>query len=326
MNKRPQLGRTRQSRDYGYGHYKLALHKTALMKGDEMAAYVLSTFRSPTFQPPQLPSVALELMELSRKPDVDIDQILQVLEQDAVLAGEFLKIANSPLFRTREPVRSLRKAVLNLGLRRVRDTALHAAMNTKIFRVPSYTPIMERLSTHSTLVANIASTITHYTSFESEYAYLCGLLHDVGIAGILMVMAEKQRGEPPPEFSTIWPAIETAHAKVGAELLKLWKMPHEIQLIVENHHNIYIDGYPHPMTAMLCMAEAIAETYGGGILPTHSEPTLETLVPFQAESSGIDMELVYKTLGLTSHHVHQIHQTLEKNFNLTESDPKEDPR
>ena len=43
----------------------------------------------------------------------------------------------------------------------------------------------------------------------------CVEVHDVGVAGTLIVLGETPRGQQPPALGVLWPAIDRAHEEVG---------------------------------------------------------------------------------------------------------------
>src|ERR1035437_715688 len=59
-------------------------------------------FGSPGYKPPILPSVALEIHDLSCRPDIDTEKLVALLERDPMLAAHVLRVANSPIFRGRD--------------------------------------------------------------------------------------------------------------------------------------------------------------------------------------------------------------------------------
>ena len=74
--------------------------------------------------------------------------------------------------------------------------------------------------------------VSQQTPMADEQAFLCGLLHDVGIAGILLVLGDVGRGEKPPDLTALWPSIDSVHAKAGARMVELWGLPAEMAMVV----------------------------------------------------------------------------------------------
>ncbi len=257
-------GRRPEDADYGLGEHTIDLDDVGLLSEDELTRRIVTTFESRAYEPPRLPSVATRLLALSRRADVEFREIEAVLEQDAVLAGEVLSLARSAFYARTRRVESLRDALVLLGLKKLSEVVMQAAMNLRVFRSPAYASSMDRLRDHSRVTAHVARVLSLYTPISEEQAFLCGLLHDVGIAGVLLVLGEGGRGGAAPDLDPLWPAIDAAHAKAGARMIALWGLPPDLSLAVGAHHHVRIDGFDHPLAATLCLAEEIARDLGLG--------------------------------------------------------------
>lgn len=264
-------GRTKADADYGMGEHTVDADGLGVLDGDDLTATLMATFEAPGYQPPRLPTVAMELVALSRKPDVDFKDIEQLLEQDAMLAGEVLRLSRSAYYTRVRAVGSLREAVVRLGLKQIRDVVLQAAMNVRVFRSKAYRGCMERLRTHSRATAHIARIVSRYTPIDEEQAFLCGLLHDIGFAGCLLVLGETKRGAKPPRLDALWGPMDEIHARAGQRIVSLWKLPPEISMVVGAHHQVSIEGFDHPVAATICVAEAVATDVGVGFVPKRTK-------------------------------------------------------
>lgn len=256
-SRRPKKGMqvSRNSPNYGKGVVSLDVE---YIDEAEVRSRLLEVFNDPKYQPPSLPSVAVELMKLSQDPDVDFPRVVKVLEKDGVLTGEVIKIAQSPLYAGRIQVTSIQQALSRLGLRTLRDIVMQVALNGKVFRAKPYQRTMESLKRHSTAVAHICRVISRYTALEGEYAFLCGLMHDVGIAGALIALAEGAGRKPPPSMDDVWPAVWAVHEETSRMMVQHWDLPPDVGFAVGAHHTVLIQGYPHPMAATLRLADEIA--------------------------------------------------------------------
>ena len=90
--------------------------------------------------------------------DVEVQQVVQVLERESLLAGRVLKLANSPRFGGVAQIQTLRGAIRRLGLREFRDLVVEAAMNSRIFRAPGYSDALDKLRVHSAATAHADRT------------------------------------------------------------------------------------------------------------------------------------------------------------------------
>ena len=82
------LGQKKNDVDYGMGEHTIDCDSLGLLDASELTERLVLKFESPSYQPPRLPAVAMELMALSQNSDVDFHEIEALLEKDAILAGE----------------------------------------------------------------------------------------------------------------------------------------------------------------------------------------------------------------------------------------------
>jgi len=103
---------------------------------------LLELFRSPAYQPPLLPAVALELLALTRNPRTGAAEVVGVMGHDPILAGQVLSLALSALYSGGQPMRSLEEAVTRLGFSRVSDLLLRVSLEAKVFRAPGFRDVI----------------------------------------------------------------------------------------------------------------------------------------------------------------------------------------
>jgi HD-like signal output (HDOD) protein len=255
--------------DYGRGQHRIDFPWEPIA----LVAKLRETFHSPDYRAPVLPSVALELMALSRRDDVRIRDILLLLERDSLIAGGVLKLAQAPLYQRSGQVRSLSEAVTRLGLKTLADLCWNVAMNARVFRAPGYDAAMDQLRRHSAATAQIARLIGAFVTFPDDYTYTCGLMHDAGAAACLTLLGDVPRGAERPPLDAVWDSVMDVHQEASAVLARAWQLPTDVQLIVGHHHQPRIGGKVHPVIAAIAMAEALASELGcaGGQEPEHSD-------------------------------------------------------
>ncbi len=219
-------------------------------------------FGSTGYKPPMLPSVALEIHELSCRTDIDTDKLTAVLESDPMLAGHVLKVANSPIFRGRDAETSLRSAVLRLGLKNLGEIVFELALHMRVFRSVEYSGIMEQLRRHSTASANLCRLLATRAGQDPENAFLCGLLHDIGIAAILIVLGERAKSEAPLDAKVLEEVVRQTHEDVSAMLVRLWKLPDEVAEVVSHHHRGATLASAPSLSAVVVIADALVAKLG----------------------------------------------------------------
>src|SRR4051812_41163150 len=77
--------------------------------------------------PPYRP-VARKLMQLTADENVGLWKVQDVLRTDAVFTADVLRLANSPLIGLRTPVASVMRAVMIIGLDRIKNLATTLAL------------------------------------------------------------------------------------------------------------------------------------------------------------------------------------------------------
>ncbi len=266
--KKKKLGKSKGEEGYGQGQASIAEGDDVLLDEEVMVEKLLSMIESPDYRPPTLPSVAVELMTLSQRADVEIDDVVSLLERDSMIAGRVIKLVGSVGLAGAVKITSLREATMRIGLAQIRDIVMEIALNMRVFKNEDYGDTMELLRQHATATAHFSRILTRYTTLDSEFAFMAGLMHDVGIAGTLLALSEtRTRRKPPPDLISIWPAVERVHMRAGELMAKHWDLPADIQLAIANHHQVMIGGHPHPLSAAVALANEMSHFFGLGILP-----------------------------------------------------------
>jgi HD-like signal output (HDOD) protein len=238
---------------------------------EALTAKLVSLFQSPQYEPPLLPGVVLELMTLSWNVDVTANEIVEVLGRDPLLAGQLLKLAQSPIYRGSQSVRSLHDAVVRLGLRRVSDLFCRAALEMQVFRAPGYERDMALLRSHSAFTAELTRLVCKDTSVPDDYGFLCGLLHDVGIAACILALSEFVQTGPGVSVDEAWPAVRQLHEWGSEYLGKTWGLPADVTRVLANHHQgEAAEPGDKLVQAALRLADVMADEVGFGF---HSEVT-----------------------------------------------------
>ena len=263
-----------------------------LASSEELAELLLEVFQTPDYRPPVLPSVALEIAALTKKPNASYDEVIAVLQNDPLIVASVVKLAQSSLYGGR--LQSLHNAVQRLGMNTLRDIVWQVAAGQRLFTVHRYAPLMERLRAHSIFTAHAARIIASRVGLAAEHAFLCGLLHDMGTAGTLIALAEV--GAQAPPLTNLLMAIDAVHAHAGAVIAKLWQLAPEIVSAIEHHHHFQPDVPDIPvLCAVICVAEHLAEQHGFGV----SVPSATGSRTIKLDSQNVtELELARKRLRL----------------------------
>ena len=258
--------------DYGRGENQIDA-ADYLLTPEGMVAHLRRTLGSPAYRPPLLPLIAIDLMRVTRQPDVSLTEVRQLLERDSLLAAKVLQLAQSALYSRGAAVHSLHDAIQRLGLRTLGDLFLQTVLSARVFRAEGYAAPMSDIMRHSTLTAHIARIACRMTSIPDEYAFMCGLLHDAGMAAGLLIFADAAvtqckaasgRREL-PKFEEVSIALLVVHEEVSTVLGQAWQLNPDISLVIGSHHQFRIGGRVHPLSAVICVADWVASELGAGV-------------------------------------------------------------
>ncbi len=223
------------------------------------------TFEDPTYRPPPLPSVALELVALALKSDVNVEQVVRLLERDQMLAGAVMRLVGSPIHAGRGPVRSLSDAVLRLGIKTVRDGVFAAALKKSVFKAPpEYEEIMNRIARHGTATAYLARVVCRVARVPDDQAFLGALLHDVGYAALLLSVIRKKDFQV-SALAELWPEIDSMHEQASKAVTKLWGLSGELSLLVASHHHEHT-GNSARVAAVINIADFLSTRFDAHIV------------------------------------------------------------
>jgi putative nucleotidyltransferase with HDIG domain len=211
---------------------------------------------------PTVPSVYRALGDALLSERASPEQIAKIVEQDVGIGAKVLQLVNSAFFGLPRKTTSLLQAVRYLGLGTIRSLVLSYSVFEQLGQ--ENLALAEEGHDHALRCARIARLLLNGKP-EAELAFTAGLLHDVGS----LVLASRM----PQQYAEIREHAEVAgvpihevererlgvsHAQVGAYLLGLWGLPHEVLDIVALHHAPWVPSLPLDASSAVRVAEAIA--------------------------------------------------------------------
>jgi HD-like signal output (HDOD) protein len=228
---------------------------------------------------PPLPEILINLERKVNDPDCDVMEISGIIESEPVLSGRLIQLSNSVLFGGgRENTEDLNDAVMRLGVKMVLDMAYSLKLPGLFSKPKGLNQLL--FWTHSLGVAYLTRSLAYMVKIsqeEIEFAYLCGLMHDIGIAVFDHLIPEEYK-----EFlgtiksSDITLAENEAetfgitHAELGARFIKKWwpVSPGLVEAITIHHDSPGKSGNVKHIAHLL----ANQNEFGNGIVPEAAAP------------------------------------------------------
>ncbi len=215
------------------------------------------------------PVAAEKLMRILSDPDYRKADVNAVMETDPSLAARTLAVANSPLFRSPNPCRTIEQAIVRLGARNLRDVAIGVAAMSMFSDAKNAGKVFRD---HSVGVAAIVRMLADLAfPKEASSLFLSGLLHDVGKLLLLQTgeLCYDDLTQPDDEVHLYERArLGYDHAVLGGHVMKLWRIPDPTAKVVAWHHQparaLEEGGEVGLMVALLQAADRIEDALAQG--------------------------------------------------------------
>lgn len=252
-----------------------------------------------------LPRTAERIIKLRANPDATVNELTDIVEDDASLAAQVVSWAASPFYAAPGKIRSVQDAIVRvLGFEVVSNLAVGLALGKSLSlprdTIAGITPYWLQSVYCSTAVEAISRQMSARHRPSHGLVYLAGLLHNFGY----LVLAHTF----PPHFSRICryaeanPAIShvaiehhligITREQIGAQLMQLWRMPEEVFIALRFQHEPDYDGEHCIYAHLIFMALRLLRQQGIGDAPL--EPVPQPLF----QRYGLDEERVIEAIRM----------------------------
>lgn len=252
---------------------------------------------------PSLPQAVTEFVQKAANPDFNVTEILEVVEKDASLTVELLKHVNSANYAMRNPIRSVRDAILHIGINPTRLHLLAVGMKAATRALKTKLINQRNFWNESLQRALFAREIARRMKLDPGLAFLGGLLQDY-LLPVLTNTYDKQYLQflevPPGQRKdlAVW-ELETFgfdHASAGAHFAAEWHFPPDLLCAMAFHHSLEstLQGTHAEFFKLFPVALA-------ALLPDqlHQSATgFQTLIKVAKHSRAIDLADVCRTVDV----------------------------
>jgi HD-like signal output (HDOD) protein len=259
---------------------------------------------SDRFSLPVFNSVAVQIQRVASDPLHAASQVEDLIQLDQSLAVEVLRAANSPFYAGLATIRTIRNAVVRLGIEQVTRLAMLASERAKYKAMDArLNAMLQELWRHAKITAMAAQWLAKKLNcghLEDE-TFLGGLLHDVGQLLILRAIdtlkaTEGDSIEASEEL--VREVLAAAHTSLGYNLLKSWNIPEVYCHIARDHH---LDDYD-PTDTTLVIVRLANEASGKMGIGLHSDPALVlAATPEALTLKASDIQLAQLEVMLEDH-------------------------
>jgi HD-like signal output (HDOD) protein len=253
---------------------------------------------------PTIPDIAAKVIDLLDNPEVELEELADMILTDQVMASRVIKIVNSPLFRPMHEIKSIKRALIYLGFRHIREIALTCSIidacgnKSGVFAIKTFWE-------HSFGVGVVAKIIAQRVRYqEVEKAYIVGVVHDIGEVFLsyyfkdeFQKIVDKLKGTTGSFVEAEEEILGTTHCEVGLCLAKKWNFPPEYCDVILNHHSPAEAVQDRTLVAIINLADLFCSVrhldYGGREWVSFNlaeQPSWEILRAFAPSFINLDVE------------------------------------
>ena len=233
---------------------------------------------------PTIPAVVSKVVSQLENKLADPDEIADLILSDQVLAARVIRVVNSPLYHRRDQITSVKRALMLIGFKSVREMILTSYFIEGL-KEKDQPFDMKMFWSHSFAVGALSRRIAGIVNYKDiEKAYLVGILHDIGkvflghyckdeygrmLAGIQNTRIATHDAE--------YNYFGTTHSEVGLCLAQRWNFPAEYGEVISCHHSSEMAVTDPVLTAIVsladfyCMSHVTADYVAQASMPGQSE-------------------------------------------------------
>lgn len=217
-----------------------------------------------TIDIPSLPPVAMKVLQLISSDNSSIKELEDILSKDQSFSARLLRIANSPYYGKNRTVDSISSAIILIGFNTMKSLVVAASLkdmhrNFGIFE--------QKLWEHSLAVSVAASTIASETKMiKPEEAMVAGLVHDMGkmvlntsLSQSYAMVIERVYSEGFSFLDIENQMLGFNHCNVGGLIARKWKLPKNLETVIEFHHTEEIPHLDDSSNEVACQITRIAD-------------------------------------------------------------------
>ncbi|MDQ1266865.1 MAG: hypothetical protein QG635_2018 [Bacteroidota bacterium] len=219
-----------------------------------------------------LPSITTNLLNMLKSDDINLTEVTQLVQADPSLTTKLFRVANSPVYATRQQIKTMQQAIMIMGFRKLINIVLAISIfsNFWLKTKPGLSKLIEKFWIHSICTSAITKSIAAkiHVNFR-DYDFIGGVLHEIG--KLIMIQSNYDK------YQKVIDAIEKyivpdttaenkifgyTHNEIGERLAVLWKMPEELISIIANYNNPKAENDNQLLTASVGFASIISEIHG----------------------------------------------------------------
>jgi len=266
---------------------------------------------------PTLPGVALQVLELTRDPQVSIAKIASAVQNDPALTARVLKTVNSSYYGLPSPCPSISRAMGLLGLNTVKSIVLSFSLvdTTKKMGLDDRFDLEAfwRRAIYGAAGARAVALATK--ACDPDEVFVGALLQDIGVLACFAALKDEYvrlQATAGPDHESICQiersALGADHAEVGGRLGERWRLPPAFLECVRYHHSPLAAG---PANATMVRAVHLGSVLASVLSHPEPKPKLGALIVRGREWFSLDNDVSRALVEETAKGAKELSKLLE---------------
>lgn len=251
------------------------------------------------------PDVALKILNLTTDPKSQLSDYARVIKTDPGLSGRLLKLSNSALFAQRNPVTSIDRACLLIGVSRLKSMSLGFHLGRAVAGAGAK-ELTRRVWGESVLRGCLAAELAKLAApMHTSEAFVVGLMMDSGVPLMARLLdcdyvgLYKQAGGAGRLWKMEFESLPFTHVDLIRALATRWRLPDLLARPLEWHHTRPADTRrDEPMHRLHRIAYVVGNIQFADAAPVLDTP--ERVAAAQSAAGKAGAEVVFAAPALSA--------------------------
>ncbi|GAB6182591.1 HDOD domain-containing protein [Thermodesulfovibrio hydrogeniphilus] len=243
-----------------------------------------------------------------------MDELQDILSRDKGFTARFLRIANSPYYGMSRKIKTVKEAIILLGVNTAKSLILSTSLIYLFKKMDSFE---QKLWQHGLAVGISASLLANITELATpEESLSCGILHDIGkvllnnaMPDVYPKIYEKYHDTKKSSIELENEILGINHVEVGVAIAEKWNFPELIKDTIKYHHYVKCasngnDSESKNICKLIRVSDQICNELGYGL----KKPEVERL----EEEFDADKKIIQEIRKNISFQLNQEMQSLMK--------------
>lgn len=226
---------------------------------------------------------SMQLLNQFNSEELSPKSLAEIIQKDQSIVSRILALANSPLYGLPKKISTVEVAISILGLQTVKDIVTGLSIINATSKEKDRYFNSDFFNYHSYLTGYISQLLAHDFNYpvKSE-AFVAGLLHDIGIPIIhrylnteFKLISELKFYRKISQSKAEIMILGRTHSEIGSSVASKWNFPDNLIDAIKNHHTPLQSVVNPKLTAIVHIADYIANRESPQFMLTAEDEKLD---------------------------------------------------